>query len=310
MNGVGLLTPRISSSMQQQQQQQQQLQLQSPLQLSNGIGSDPSMIAANHRMESRRSFHATVSTKEGNKEEEETADSNSSDAAAMEDEYGEMTSDGSTFVQNNFELENGVVLPEVQLRYQTYGQPLNETKDNVLLICHALTGNASLHSWWGGLLGDGLPFDTAKYHILCCNILGSCYGSTSSQSVDPRTGLVYGKDFPDVSIRDTVRLQLLLLKQELGVSSVHCVIGGSLGGMQAVEFAVQAGRSAANNTMNDDIICAEDGESCTGVYTCPCLLSLLLLLLLLQIGWWVVILDTNKKRQYADSLHPVTASVH
>ena len=168
----------------------------------------------------------------------------------MKDEYGELTSEGETFVKHDFVLENGFVFPFVQLRYQTYGT-LNDARDNVLVVCHALTGNASLHSWWGNLLGDHKAFDTSKYFIVCCNILGSCYGSTNPQSINPKTGIPYGKDFPNVSVRDTVRLQLLLLKEELQVRSIRSVIGGSFGGMQAMEFAVLEGSSCANNTLSE-----------------------------------------------------------
>ena len=89
----------------------------------------------------------------------------------MKDEYGEMTADGESYIEKDFVLENSVVLPEAELRYQTYGE-LNEARDNVIVVCHALTGNASLHSWWGDLLGDNKAFDTSKYFIVCCNILG------------------------------------------------------------------------------------------------------------------------------------------
>jgi homoserine O-acetyltransferase len=170
----------------------------------------------------------------------------------MKDEYGEMTSEGETFVKKKFALENGAILPEAQLRYQTYGN-LNSQKDNVIVVCHALTGNASLHSWWGDLLGKNKVFDTGKYLIVCCNILGSCYGSTSPQSIDPETGTMYGKAFPDISVQDTVKLQLHLLQEELGIASIKTVIGGSFGGMQAMEFAVQAGSTYS------DFLC-EDGE--------------------------------------------------
>lgn len=164
----------------------------------------------------------------------------------MKDEYGAMDDSGDTFALEDYQLESGQVLAQAQLRYRTYGQ-LNAAADNVVVVCHALTGNASLHAWWGDLLGDGAAFDTSKYFIVCCNILGSCYGSTSPASVDPRTGQPYGLDFPDVSVGDTVRLQLLLLKH-IGVRSVKAVIGGSFGGMQAVEFAVQAGSETAEFT--------------------------------------------------------------
>lgn len=168
----------------------------------------------------------------------------------MKDEYGEMTADGDSFIKQNFVLENNEILPEAELRYQTYGE-LNEARDNVLVICHALTGNASLHSWWGGLLGEHKAFDTSKYFVICCNILGSCYGSTNPQSIDPRTGVSYGINFPDISVQDTARLQLLLLKEELKLSSVKAVIGGSFGGMQTIEFAVQAGSSLGEFRAND-----------------------------------------------------------
>lgn len=170
----------------------------------------------------------------------------------MNDEYGTMDSNGQTYVKENFALENGVILPQAQLRYQTYGT-LNDRRDNVLVVCHALTGNASLHTWWGELLGDGRAFDTSQYLVVCCNILGSCYGSTNPRSINPETGLVYGKDFPDVSVIDSVRLQLLLLQEELGIHSIKSVIGGSFGGMQAIEYAVQGGSQDAD-------FVAEDGK--------------------------------------------------
>lgn len=158
----------------------------------------------------------------------------------MKDEYGTMDSSGSTYTHPNYVLENGALLPTAQLRYQTYGT-LNETRDNVLVICHALTGNASLHSWWGDLLGPQRAFDTDQYYIVCCNILGSCYGSTCPTSVNPMTEQPYGIDFPNVSVQDTVRLQLLLCQEELQIRQIKCVIGGSFGGMQALEYAIQGG---------------------------------------------------------------------
>jgi len=152
-------------------------------------------------------------------------------------------------------LENGQSLQDVQLRYQTYGT-LNAQRDNVIVICHALTGNASLHSWWGDLLGPTSAFDTDKYFVVCCNVLGSCYGSTSPQSPkqsDNKTSgsSNYGLEFPDVSVQDTVRIQLEMLQKELQVDSIKCVIGGSFGGMQAIEFAVQGGSREAPFTTVD-----------------------------------------------------------
>lgn len=158
------------------------------------------------------------------------------------------------------QIPRGVLNP-AYINYNTYGT-LNNTRDNVLVICHALTGNASLEAWWGDLLGPGKAFDTDQYFIVCCNILGSCYGSAGPSSLRPgyddgnvpeekdipkglprnRSGqAIYGMDFPDVSVRDTVRLQLFLLKHELKINSVKCVIGGSFGGMQVMEYCVMAG---------------------------------------------------------------------
>lgn len=200
----------------------------------SGIGTDVEMIAANHRQ-----FSAAPAV------ESEPVDS----GAEMKDEYGQMDDSGETYryPHGPYQLESGQTLPIAELRYQTYGE-LNEARDNVLVVCHALTGNASLHSWWGDLLGPGRAFDTDRYFVVCCNILGSCYGSTNPTSINPETGRMYGVDFPDISVKDTVRLQLHLLKDELRVSSVKCVIGGSFGGMQTVEFAVQAGSPDADFT--------------------------------------------------------------
>lgn len=170
---------------------------------------------------------------------------------AMRNEYGAMNDSGETFIyEGDFVLENGQVLPQAQLRYQTYGE-LNASRDNVIVICHALTGNASVHSWWGGLLGPGKAFDTSQYFVVCCNTLGSCYGSTGPRSKNPKTNDMYGVDFPDISVKDTVRLQLLLLQKGLQVRSLKSAIGGSFGGMQVLEFAVQCGSSKYANFWDD-----------------------------------------------------------
>ena len=223
----------------------------------SGIGSDSSMIDANHRMGHspiQRACHSYTSStfeKAGVNRLEISAHSfvqrstfSSKESGGMDDEYGEMTTEGHTYVHPEpFILENGAKLHNAQLRYMTYGT-LNEARDNVLVVCHALTGNASLHSWWGDLLGPGLAFDTDKYFIVCSNILGSCYGSSGPASYKKFTkeGEKYGIDFPDVSVQDTVRLQLHMLRDDLEVNSIKCVIGGSFGGMQAVEYGAQAGK--------------------------------------------------------------------
>lgn len=158
----------------------------------------------------------------------------------MKDEYGEMTSDGEAYVVDRFQLENGVWLEGMEIRYNCYGT-LNEAKDNVLVICHALTGNSDVASWWGGLLGPGKAFDTDKYFVVCANILGSCYGSTGPLSVNPATGQQYLVDFPKVSVRDTVNAHLDMVKNGIGANGIAAVVGGSLGGMQTLEWALCGG---------------------------------------------------------------------
>ena len=113
----------------------------------------------------------------------------------MQDEYGDMDDSGETFTTTNFKLESGKVLDEVNVRYKTWGT-LNENADNAIVVCHALTGNAALDSWWGGLLGPDLPFDTNKYFVVCANVLGSCYGTTGPTSINPTTNNEYASDFP------------------------------------------------------------------------------------------------------------------
>ena len=158
----------------------------------------------------------------------------------MEDEYGHMDDSGQTFWAGDFKLESGEVLKGVKIRYATFGR-LNSAKDNIIVVCHALTGNASVESWWGEMMGPGKPFDTSRFLIVCANVLGSCYGSTGPHSVNPTTGKEYGMDFPKVTIRDTVALHLRTVKESLGASSIQCVVGGSMGGMQALEWLIQGG---------------------------------------------------------------------
>lgn len=133
-----------------------------------------------------------------------------------------------------FELESGDRLKPLQLTWQSWGK-INAARDNVLLISHALTGNTDVASWWGPLLGKGKPFDTDRYFIICINILGSPYGSTSpltfrNEGLDPTS-------FPRVTIRDVVRSQKLLLDC-LEIPKIQSVIGGSLGGMLSLEWAL------------------------------------------------------------------------
>ena len=134
-------------------------------------------------------------------------------------------------------LELGGTLPQAQVAYRTWGQ-LNPRGNNAVLVCHALTGTADLDDWWQPLLGVGRSLDPSRDFIICSNILGSCYGTTGPTSPNPATGQPYGPEFPPITVRDMVRAQAKLLTG-LGVGSLRLVIGGSLGGMQALEWGCQ-----------------------------------------------------------------------
>ncbi len=133
-------------------------------------------------------------------------------------------------------LECGIKLPGLEIAYETYGS-LNAAKDNVVWICHALTANADVADWWKGLVGENCLINPEKYFIICANIIGSCYGSTGPLSVNPLTGDQYYSSFPQVTIRDMVAAHSLLRK-ELNISKIHLLMGGSMGGYQALEWAV------------------------------------------------------------------------
>jgi homoserine O-acetyltransferase len=169
------------------------------------------------------------------------------------------------FSDNYFlDLQFGGRLSNIKVAYQTYGQ-LNSKEDNVILICHALTGNShaagiQMHiektdedkpdylkiysemnlnkeGWWSGIVGKNLGLDTDKFFIICSNIIGSCYGSLGPTSINPLTHKVYKTSFPLVSVRDMVTVQMKLLNL-LGIKKVKLAIGGSLGGMQVLEWMV------------------------------------------------------------------------
>ncbi|MGV3559384.1 homoserine O-acetyltransferase MetX [Larkinella arboricola] len=136
-----------------------------------------------------------------------------------------------------FALESGAALPGFRLAYTTRGT-LNSDRSNVVWVCHALTGSADPGDWWDGMIGPGKFYDPAHQFIICANVLGSCYGSTGPLSINPLTGQPFYHEFPLVTIHDIVRA-LDLLRQELGIEKIHTCIGGSLGGQQALEWAIQ-----------------------------------------------------------------------
>ena len=133
-------------------------------------------------------------------------------------------------------LENGDELPGLQLRYQTMGT-LNAQKNNVVWVCHALTGNADFNDWWPGLFGSGALYNPADYFIVCVNVPGSCYGSTGPLSTCQAAGQAYYHDFPQLTNRD-IASAFDLLRRHLGIQQIHTLIGASLGGQQALEWAI------------------------------------------------------------------------
>jgi homoserine O-acetyltransferase len=146
--------------------------------------------------------------------------------------------------QDGLELESGVKFGPITVAYETYGT-LSPSRDNAVLVCHALSGGAHAAGylpgqkkpgWWDILIGPGKAFDTNKYFIICSNVLGSCYGTTGPSSIDPSTGKPYALRFPVVTIRDMVNVQARLL-DHLGIRQLLCVTGGSMGGMQALQWA-------------------------------------------------------------------------
>ena len=138
---------------------------------------------------------------------------------------------------NSFALESGVTLPGYHLAYTTHGK-LNADKSNVVWIFHALTANSNPLEWWPGLVGDGRFFDPAKYFIICVNKPGSPYGSISPLSINPQTNQPYYHDFPLFTIRDMVKTYQHL-KDHLGISKIFIALGGSTGGMQLLEWAIE-----------------------------------------------------------------------
>ncbi|MGF1451758.1 MAG: homoserine O-acetyltransferase [Opitutales bacterium] len=149
--------------------------------------------------------------------------------------------------QEPFTCDDGSTLPGFTLRYEQYGR-LSPKRDNVVLVCHALSGDhhvAGVHAlsdrkpgWWNHMIGPGKPINTSELCVICSNCLGGCNGSTGPASINPKTGHSYGLDFPLVTIRDMVRAQRRLL-DHLGVPNLAAVIGGSMGGMQVLQWMIE-----------------------------------------------------------------------
>ncbi len=161
------------------------------------------------------------------------------------DEANHPSSPSVTFDgDDGLKLEGGQILSPFTVAYQTYGE-LNAAKSNAILICHALTGDqhcANDHpvtgkpGWWELMIGPGLPIDTNRFFVICPNIIGGCMGSSGPASINPETGKPFGIDFPIVTIRDMVEAQVHLI-DHLGIDQLFAVVGGSMGGMQVLEWA-------------------------------------------------------------------------
>jgi homoserine O-acetyltransferase len=148
----------------------------------------------------------------------------------------EPTYEGDFVLDEHLLLDCGRVLAGVTLHYAVYGR-LNAARDNAVLVCHALSGSARVGDWWPEVFAPGAVLSLDHDFVICINMLGSCYGSTGPGSVDSETGRIYGADFPLISIRDNVRAQAKLL-DSLGVHHLRLVMGGSIGGMQALEWTI------------------------------------------------------------------------
>ena len=147
-------------------------------------------------------------------------------------------------LQGKLDLECGQSLRDIEIVYETYGN-LNQDSSNAILICHALSGNhhaAGMHEgekrpgWWDSLIGPGKAIDTNKFYVVCPNNIGGCHGSLGPSSINKETGDYFGPDFPIITVKDWVRSQSLL-SDSLGIEKWHAVVGGRLGGMQALEWS-------------------------------------------------------------------------
>jgi homoserine O-acetyltransferase len=160
-----------------------------------------------------------------------------------------------------FSLESGDTLPGITIAYHTYGE-LNAATDNVVWVCHALTANSKAAEWWPGVIGEKGIIHSEDYFIVCANILGSCYGTTGPTSMNPQTGEPYYDNFPKITIRDMVKAHILL-REHLGIGKIHLLMGGSMGGYQALEWCVMEG----NRIDNLLLLATSPTESAWGIAT-------------------------------------------
>jgi len=139
-------------------------------------------------------------------------------------------------IKGSFQLENGKVLPGLTIAYHTYGK-LNEAKDNVVWVCHALTANSDVFDWWPGLVGENCVVNPKDHFIICVNIIGSCYGSSGPLTINPENDQPYYSSFPAVTIRDMINV-FILVRKKLGIEKIKLLMGGSMGGYQVLEWCL------------------------------------------------------------------------
>jgi len=161
------------------------------------------------------------------------------------EKYGELEVGDIAYIASNtpLTLECGKEISNIPIAYQTYGT-LNEDKSNAIFICHALTGDQYVaginpvtkkDGWWSNAVGEGKPIDTSKFFVICANVLGGCMGSFGSRDINPETNKPYGLDFPIITMGDMVKAQKLLV-ESFGITKLYSIIGGSMGGMQTLEW--------------------------------------------------------------------------
>ena len=162
-------------------------------------------------------------------------------------------------IQESFKLENGNVLPGLTIAYHTYGR-LNEAKDNVVWICHALTANSDVFDWWPGITGENCVINPKDHFIICVNIIGSCYGSSGPLTNNPESNQPYYSSFPVVTIRDMINT-FILVRKKLGIEKIKLLMGGSMGGYQALEWCLME----PNVIQSSFVITTSAAESAWGI---------------------------------------------
>ena len=162
-------------------------------------------------------------------------------------------------IQDPFQLENGKILPGLTIAYHTYGK-LNETKDNVVWVCHALTASSDVFRWWPGLVGDDCVINPRDHFIICVNIIGGCYGSSGPLTIDPSTQQPYYRNFPPVTIRDMIN-SFIAVRKKLGIEKIKLLMGGSMGGYQVLEWCLME----PDVIQNSFVITTSASESAWGI---------------------------------------------